>query len=644
MTSGPTQNYGDADLGRWHPHPVLAAAVRVLVLVLPLTLALAFGFGAANWFPASSLGVNRWVWVVGEVVLSLLVLAGATRLAKRLLPLAGLLKLTLYFPDDAPSRLAVALRRYSPDTLRTHAPAGGYRRLTHEHDHADRLLAMIGAITEHDALTAGHSERVQAYAALVGKELGLGAQEAAKLSWAALLHDVGKLRVPAEILSKTSHPTDAEWEVLATHPCAGREIAAPLADWLGPWLDAIDQHHERWDGGGYPRGLAGTQISLGARIVAVVDAYDVITTARAYKAPLSASAARAELARCAGTQFDPEVVRAMLAVGLGKLRVIAGPISALSAVPGLGATPLSGFTAASSAVGSVATAVVATVTGAALGLVGPGALPSDAVTREADQGIVTSRQVDSPAPDTLGVDPGPSASAPAGDAPSPEASPVGEPSPSASVALPGDEPSTVPSPTTPPSAAPAESSAPTPTTAAPTAPATSAPAPTSTPTASATPAPTPSGTNACTWAQNGWAPLPSLDLRGCDLSGKTLTGNFSSVDLTDANLSGAVLTSINLTSATLVRTNLSTATITNATLVQASFTQAVLAKATISASNFTNAVIDATSFYKASVTDTSFTNASFGLLSSGAFGTFTRATFTGATGSEAFLFGATVTS
>ena len=628
MTSGPTQNYGDADLGRWRPHPALAAAVRVAVLVLPLALALAFGLAAAHWLPASRLGVSRWVWVACEVVLSLLVLRGATHLAKRLVPLAGLLKLTLYFPDKAPSRLAMALRRYSPDALRAKidAPAHALRPLTQERDHADRLLEMIGAIAEHDSLTAGHSERVQAYAALVGKELGLGVQDAAKLSWAALLHDVGKLAVPAEILSKAGSPTDEEWKVLATHPGAGREIADPLADWLGPWLDAIDQHHERWDGGGYPLGLVGAQISLGARIVAVVDAYDVITTARAYKAPLSASAARAELARCAGTQFDPEVVRAMLAVGLGKLRGIAGPLSVLSAVPGLGATPLSGLTAASSAVGSVATAVVATVTGAALGLIGPGALPSDATTRTADDEIVTSRQVDTPAADPRSV--APSAS--------PTASPAGQPTPTASAtslgaapvassAPPASAQTTVPAPTTAPLPVPAP-----------------APVPRATATATQIPVPSPSGTNACTWAQNGWQPLPSTDLRGCDLSGRTLTGDFANVDLTGADLSHATLTSITLTRATLERTDLTGATVKDSTLVQVKLKQANLSSATISRSNFTNSVVEGSTFLLASVTDTSFKNTTF-TQSTAALATFARDSFAGSTGSTAFLLGASVT-
>ena len=593
MTSGPTQNYTDPDLGRWRPHPVLAGAVRAGLLALPVVLVVAFGLGAAHWFPADRLGVNRWAWVGVEVVVSLLLLLGATRVAKKLLPLSSLLKLTLYFPDRAPSRMAVALRHLSPDALRhtLAAPSAHGRKLTEERDHAARLLDLIAAIGAHDALTAGHSERVQAYAALVGKELGLSAQDAAKLSWAALLHDVGKLAVPAAILSKSTQPTSEEWAILATHPHAGREIAAPLEDWLGSWLDAIDQHHERWDGGGYPRGLSGTQISLGARIVAVVDAYDVITSARSYKAPLSAVAARQELARCAGTQFDPEVVRAMLAVSLGKLRMIAGPLSALSALPGLGSTPLPGLASVGGTVGSAAGAVTAAVVGAALGLVGPAVLPSDASPRTVAEGAVATAPSGTPTP-LLGAsdldlpwtaEPTPSASPSApGTDEGLGSEPGEEPStdPTTVPPLPGGTPSVVPTPGLPsaiptavPSALPTAIPTALPTalptakpTAVPTAPA--APAVPSAPAAPSAPAPspTPTGTNACEWAQNGWQPLPSKNLKDCDLRGRTLTGSFVDVDLKGADLTGAVLTSIDLTRADLKDAILTGATISSATL------------------------------------------------------------------------------
>ncbi|WP_051274371.1 HD-GYP domain-containing protein [Cellulomonas sp. URHD0024] len=336
MAFGPTQNYDDASLGVWKGRPMLAGAIRTVITAVPVLLSVGFGLVAVRWFPPQRIGVNAWAWLVVEVVVATGVLVLATRLARRLLPLTTLLRLTMYFPDRAPSRLAVAMRHYSPNALKVQLAAWGRRRGVRPEDHhADQILDLVAAIGAHDQLTRTHSERVQAYSALIGKELGLSGQDAAKLSWAALLHDVGKLHVPATVLSKPGEPTSKEWDILVGHPEAGMNIARPLREWLGPWLDAIGQHHERWDGAGYPGGLAGTAISDGARIVAVADAYDTITSARSYKRALPASAARAELARCAGQQFDPEVVRAFLAIGLGRLRRIAGPLSLLSALPGL---------------------------------------------------------------------------------------------------------------------------------------------------------------------------------------------------------------------------------------------------------------------------------------------------------------------
>ena len=111
---------------------------------------------------------------------------------------------------------------------------------------------------------------------------------------------------------------------------------APLVDWLGEWVLAVEQHHEKYDGTGYPRGLAGPEISQAAGIVAVTDVFDVITSARSYKPAVNGEAARKELIRSAGTHFDPVVVRAFMNVSMGKLRWVMGPLSWLADVPFIG--------------------------------------------------------------------------------------------------------------------------------------------------------------------------------------------------------------------------------------------------------------------------------------------------------------------
>lgn len=176
------------------------------------------------------------------------------------------------------------------------------------------------------------------------------------------------------------------------HPEFGQELTVSLRGWLGEWYDAVGQHHERWDGKGYPLGVSGDEIGLAARIVAVADVFDVITSARSYKTAAPSTAARDEIARCAGTQFDPHVVRAFLNVSLGRLRLVMGPLSWLAHAPilaRLSLIPAIGTVAASLATVAavVTTGLVATPpsTGQASTLLrrdSPSAQPIERVTRE----------------------------------------------------------------------------------------------------------------------------------------------------------------------------------------------------------------------------------------------------------------------
>jgi hypothetical protein len=184
------------------------------------------------------------------------------------------------------------------------------------------------------------------------------------LRWASLIHDIGKLDVPGPLLRKRGKPNQAEWATLRLHPETGARITAPLAEWLGPYSRVAIEHHERFDGTGYPYGLKGTEISLGARIVALADAFEVMTAARPYKRASSRAAALREVARCSGTHFDPLVVRAFLNVSTPRLRKALGPASVIGQVPVIGTAPMSGLpeVAAQLARGA-GTAVLGGVTG-----------------------------------------------------------------------------------------------------------------------------------------------------------------------------------------------------------------------------------------------------------------------------------------
>jgi putative nucleotidyltransferase with HDIG domain len=300
------------------------------------------------------------LWLLGS---AMLVALAVERAARRLLPLAVLLQLSLAFPDHAPSRFTMA--RTAGNVRRLEERISQAKQTGVEDDPAKaarQILGLVAALSAHDRKTRGHSERVRAYTDMLAGELDLDDEDRDRLRWAALLHDIGKLRVPGRILNKAGKPDRVEWERLQAHPAAGAAIAEPLLPWLGRWAATIVQHHERFDGRGYPAGLEGEEISLGARIVSVADSFEVMTAARAYKRPMTPPAARRELARCAGGQFDPAVVRVFLNISLGRLWWTVGPASWVAATPVLGWFLRSGE--------QIAIAAKSTALAAALGLGG----------------------------------------------------------------------------------------------------------------------------------------------------------------------------------------------------------------------------------------------------------------------------------
>ena len=189
------------------------------------------------------------------------------------------------------------------------------------HDCAQLDLIMT-ALRLRDAQTCAHSERTARLCVSLGRGMGLGPAELLTLGLGALLHDVGKIRVPDAILHKPGRLTDEEWATMRCHPEDGRLMLEGVG-FLEGAAALVVQHHERWDGAGYPAGLRGESITPGARILAVADAFDVMTHGRDYRPPVSRAAALAELERCAGSQFDPLVVSAFRRVYVARRRPLA---------------------------------------------------------------------------------------------------------------------------------------------------------------------------------------------------------------------------------------------------------------------------------------------------------------------------------
>jgi len=161
--------------------------------------------------------------------------------------------------------------------------------------------------------TEEHAQRMGEMARQVGEKLGLSGSHIDELMLLANLHDLGKIGIPEEIVKKPGSLDAEEWEIIKKHPEIGYRIAESIPE-LGPIAQGILSHHEWWDGSGYPRGLKGTEIPLIARIIAVLDAYDVMTNGRPYKKPIKSRDALEELKRCAGTQFDPQIVETFIDV------------------------------------------------------------------------------------------------------------------------------------------------------------------------------------------------------------------------------------------------------------------------------------------------------------------------------------------
>ncbi|HET7720792.1 MAG TPA: HD-GYP domain-containing protein, partial [Acidimicrobiales bacterium] len=332
--------------------------------LVPVAASLAVGLVANRLLPVATTIPGAVTRSAGILLSSLPVLVVVDVVARRFLPLAALLQLSLVFPDQTPSRFRLALKAGSGRHMTRaveEARVNGLSEIPEEG--AEQLVVLATAIGDHDRRTRGHSERVRLYAELIGEALDLSPDERNKLQWAALIHDIGKVTVPPEILNKKGKPDETEWAILQAHPAAGEQLVGSVEGWLGEWVHAVGGHHEKWVGSGYPRGLAGADIPRAAAIVAVADSFEVMTAVRSYKKAMTLADARREMTRCAGKHFSPEVVRAFLNLSIGDLRRSMGLLAAVAHLPILGRLS----TAASYAPDTISTAVSMTSTAATAG-------------------------------------------------------------------------------------------------------------------------------------------------------------------------------------------------------------------------------------------------------------------------------------
>jgi len=185
-----------------------------------------------------------------------------------------------------------------------------------ERTYVETVAALAAAVEARDRYTRGHSRRVTELAVALGRRMGLSAAALRDLETAALLHDIGKIGIPDRILHNTGPLPPEGVRFIHEHPIGGERILKPVGS-LARLCPIVRHHHEHYDGGGYPDRLKGEEIPLGARILAVADAFDAMVSDRSYKRTMTRSEAVEELVRCRGTQFDPDCVDHFVALLAG---------------------------------------------------------------------------------------------------------------------------------------------------------------------------------------------------------------------------------------------------------------------------------------------------------------------------------------
>ena len=232
-------------------------------------------------------------------------------LARRDEEIAGLRSQLEGHERDAAER-ARQLERYAADLRETFKQERA-RAQELKASYRSTVRALANAVEARDAYTGRHAERVAAYGLEIAIAAGLDLGRSPEMEFGFLLHDVGKVAVPDAILFKTTALTAEEYALIARHPVIGWEILRDI-EFLGDAKLVVRHHHERWDGTGYPDGLAGDAIPLAARVFAVADTLDALTSDRPYRPAVGWAAARAEVRAASATQFDPAVVAAFESV------------------------------------------------------------------------------------------------------------------------------------------------------------------------------------------------------------------------------------------------------------------------------------------------------------------------------------------
>jgi putative nucleotidyltransferase with HDIG domain len=303
---------------RYLPQAVVATTLVVVLPVLVVWILLADGVVSSPWvgsglaivlsFAASIMGAAYWKrrGGPGDLLFSELLLWGWVR----------------RFRSERRLASAIGLLGRGPGE-------DGLPESDESIEHKSQVLAQIAAALDAlDSYTDGHSRRVALHAAMIARKMGLSREDVAKISTAAAVHDVGKLRIPAEVLNKQGRLTTEEFEIVKRHAEEGAEIVSCMED---PAItEMVRHHHERFDGSGYPSGLAGEQIPTGARIIAVADTFDALTSARPYRGAVRHKTALGIIRVVSRTQLDPVAVRAFLKCYSGKRAVLFWTLLAVS--------------------------------------------------------------------------------------------------------------------------------------------------------------------------------------------------------------------------------------------------------------------------------------------------------------------------